>query len=85
MLRKEKKYLANFLIRNIVSREIVQLPNIQKKRQKKRKIFIITEAMRDTIIWSDGALTSDVENIWNVINIEKQKKKKKKNIPSIFL
>lgn len=41
--------------------------------------------MRDTIIWSDGALTSDVENIWNVINIEKQKKKKKKNIPSIFL
>lgn len=85
MLRKEKKYLANFLIRNIVSREIVQLPNIQKKRQKKRKIFIITEAMRDTIIWSDGALTSDVENIWNVINIEKQKKKKEKHSINFFV
>lgn len=84
MLRKEKKYLANFLIRNIVSREIVQLPNIQKKRQKKRKIFIITEAMRDTIICSDGALTSDVENIWNVINIEKQKKKKRKTFHQFF-
>lgn len=40
--------------------------------------------MRDTIIWSDGALTSDVENIWNVINIEKQKKKKRKTFHQFF-
>lgn len=56
------------------------------KKKKKREIFTITEATRDTIIWSDGASTSDVENIWNVINIEKQKKKaEEKNIPSTFL
>lgn len=62
----------------------MQLQNVQKK--KKREIFTITEATRDTIIWSDGASTSDVENIWNVINIEKQKKKaEEKNIPSTFL
>lgn len=55
-------------------------------KKKKREIFTITEATRDTIIWSDGASTSDVENIWNVINIEKQKKKaEEKNIPSTFL
>lgn len=41
--------------------------------------------MRDTIIWSDGALTSDVENIWNVINIEKQKKKKEKHSINFFV
>lgn len=52
--------------------------NCKMCKKKKREIFIITEATRDTIIWSDGASTSDVENIWNVINIEKQKKKKKK-------
>ena len=62
----------------------MQLQNVKKK--KKREIFTITEATRDTIIWSDGASTSDVENIWNVINIEKQKKKaEEKNIPSTFL
>lgn len=62
----------------------MQLPNVQERKSKIREIFTITEATRDTIIWSDGASTSDVENIWNVINIEKQKKKKKENIPSTF-
>lgn len=61
----------------------MQLPNVQERKSKIREIFTITEATRDTIIWSDGASTSDVENIWNVINIEKQKKKKE-NIPSTF-
>lgn len=55
----------------------MQLPNVQERKSKIREIFTITEATRDTIIWSDGASTSDVENIWNVINIEKQKKKKR--------
>lgn len=59
------------------------MPNVQERKSKMREIFTITEATRDTIIWSDGASTSDVENIWNVINIEKQKKKKE-NIPSTF-
>lgn len=56
----------------------MQLSNVQERKSKIREIFTITEATRDTIIWSDGASTSDVENIWNVINIEKQKKKKKR-------
>lgn len=38
-VKEGKKYLANFLIRNIVSREIVQLPNIQKKRQKNERFL----------------------------------------------
>lgn len=63
----------------------MQLPNVQERKSKIREIFTITEATRDTIIWSDGASTSDVENIWNVINIEKQKKKKKRTFHQLFL